>query len=84
MSLLWRRTHPINRQPFAAFCLFFSLSGLLIIGAMVPFAGAIVRYRSFFLPFLLTPALYWLKSFPIIRRLDSWLENHLFTPKPSY
>jgi len=84
ISLLWRRSHPSGRQPFLAFCLFFSLSGLLIIGAMVPFAGAIVRYRSFFLPFLLAPALWWLKKFPLVSRLDSWLENHLLTPKPSY
>jgi len=84
ISLLWRRNHPTNRQPFTAFCLFFSVSGLLIIGAMVPFAGAIVRYRSFFLPFLLAPPLYWLSTFPIIRQLDGWLESHVLTPKTSY
>jgi hypothetical protein len=84
MSLLWRRKHPSAAQPFLAFCIFFSFSGLLVIGAMVPFAGAIVRYRSFFLPFLLAPALWWLKTFPIILRLNNWLENHLLIPRNSY
>ncbi|WP_431214704.1 hypothetical protein ACQ86N_08035 [Puia sp. P3] len=84
ISLLWRRKHPSAPQPFLAFCLFFSLSGLLVIGAMVPFAGAIVRYRSFFLPFLLAPALWWLKTFPIIRRLDDLVENHILNSNHSY
>jgi len=81
ISLVWRSTHPITpRQPFIAFCLLFTFSGLLIIGAMVPFAGAIVRYRSVFLPFLFAPALYWLSASPILSRLNTWLEKRLLTP----
>ncbi len=69
-------------NPFTLFCIIFSLTGLLIIGASVPFAGAIVRYRSFFLPFLLAPALYKLHSTPLLRRLDNWLFLHMFhTPR---
>jgi hypothetical protein len=65
-------------QPFTLFCLIFALSGLIIIGATVPFAGTIVRYRSLFLPFLLAPALSRLHSIPLIGRLDNWLSLHLF------
>jgi hypothetical protein len=90
ISLIWRRARPAGvqfprpgRQPFISFCLIFSLSGMLIVGAMVPFAGAIVRYRSVFLPFLFGPALYWLKTFPVVNRLDRWLEKHLLIPTPS-
>ncbi|HTI93236.1 MAG TPA: hypothetical protein VL727_21705 [Puia sp.] len=65
------------------FCIIFSLSGLLIIGATVPFVGAIVRYRSIFLPFLLAPALYRLHSTPLISRFDDWLSLKVFSiPKP--
>lgn len=44
-----------TQNPFILFCLFFSLSILLIIGYTVPIIGAIVRYRSIYLPFILTP-----------------------------
>ena len=68
---------------FLLFCAIFTLSGLIIIGATVPFAGTIVRYRSIFLPFLLAPALYRLHSIPLIGRLDNWLSLHLLRiPKP--
>lgn len=41
--------------PFILFCLFFSFSVLVMIGYSVNFLGAIVRYRSIILPFLLVP-----------------------------
>ena len=44
--------------PFGAFCLVFAILGMVSIGLIVPFAGAIVRYRSIFLPFLLAPFLH--------------------------
>ena len=40
---------------FIFFSLFFSLSVMLIIGYTIPIIGAIVRYRSIYLPFLITP-----------------------------
>ena len=74
---------PQRPIPFTLFCIIFTLSGLLIIGATVPFAGTIVRYRSLFLPFLLAPTLYRLHSTSPIRRLDDWLSLHLLRiPKP--
>jgi hypothetical protein len=74
---------PGSPNSFTLFCIIFSFSGLLIIGATVPFVGAIVRYRSIFLPFLVAPALCGLHAKPLIRRLDDWLSLHLLRiPKP--
>lgn len=42
-------------DPFVLFSLFFSLSILLIIGYTIPIIGAIVRYRSIYFPFVITP-----------------------------
>lgn len=42
---------------FTFFLVVFALSILLIAGYTIPFTGAIVRYRSFALPFLITPLL---------------------------
>jgi uncharacterized membrane protein len=44
-----------DTNPFILFGLFFSLSIILIIGYTVPIIGAIVRYRSIYLPFIITP-----------------------------
>jgi hypothetical protein len=45
----------IAATPFLLFCLFFSLSVLLMIGYTVNILGAIVRYRSIALILLLLP-----------------------------
>lgn len=42
-------------RPVVLFGLFFGLSVCLIIGYTVPVIGAIVRYRSIYLPFMLAP-----------------------------
>jgi hypothetical protein len=47
----------ILNNPLILFCIFFSFTALLIIGYTVPVIGAVVRYRSGFLPLLLTPLL---------------------------
>jgi hypothetical protein len=51
----------LNRKqlssPVVLFLLFFSLSIMIISGYTVTFSGAIVRYRSFVLPLLITPLL---------------------------
>lgn len=52
--LFWR-SNGIRFTPFILFCLFFSLSALITIGYTVSFLGAIVRYRSIILPFLVIP-----------------------------
>ena len=43
--------------PFIYFGFFFSISMLLIIGYTIPIIGAIVRYRSIYLPFFLIPTI---------------------------
>lgn len=65
------------RDHFAACCIIFALSGMLLVGLIVPFVGAIVRYRSIYLPFLLAPALYQLRSLPFLRRFDQWTTHKL-------
>jgi hypothetical protein len=45
----------VKSKTFIYFCLFFSFSVLLTIGYTVNFLGAIVRYRSIILPFLIVP-----------------------------
>lgn len=45
----------IHIPPLIYFCLFFSLTMLLVTGYTVPIIGAIVRYRSIYLVFLLLP-----------------------------
>lgn len=54
MFIIWLRPGK-NRDPFLLFCLFLSFSVLLMIGYSVNFLGAIVRYRSIILPFLIVP-----------------------------
>lgn len=52
--LIWR-TNGVRSKQFIWFCIFFSFSFLLTIGYTVSFLGAIVRYRSIIIPFLMTP-----------------------------
>jgi len=52
---MYRRKGYSFNSAFVLFCLFFAVSVFLIIGYTVPVIGAIVRYRSIYLPFLLAP-----------------------------
>lgn len=56
LFLIWRN-NGIRSSSFIWFCIFFSFSFLLVIGFTVNFLGAIVRYRSIVLPFLLVPVI---------------------------
>jgi hypothetical protein len=47
----------VKLKPVVLFSLFFSISIMLLSGYTIPFTGAIVRYRSFVLPLLITPLL---------------------------
>ncbi|HKG67892.1 MAG TPA: hypothetical protein VKA92_03415, partial [Segetibacter sp.] len=47
----------VRLTPVVLFSLFFSISIMLLSGYTIPFTGAIVRYRSFVLPLLITPLL---------------------------
>jgi hypothetical protein len=46
-----------HQLPFKLFFFLFAISIMMIAGYTIPFTGAIVRYRSFVLPFLVTPLL---------------------------
>ena len=56
LFLFWR-TNGVKSPAFIWFCIFFCFSFLLLIGFTVNFLGAIVRYRSIILPFLLVPVI---------------------------
>ena len=47
---------PANK-PFLLFLVFFTLTVFLFIGYIVPNLGSLVRYRSLYLPFIITPLL---------------------------
>ncbi len=66
--------------PFAVACIVFAVITLLQIGMIIPFAGAIVRYRSIALPFLLAPFLYSLRHWRPFDRLSKTLSEHIFSP----
>ncbi|HXB95739.1 MAG TPA: hypothetical protein VNU70_11285 [Puia sp.] len=67
---------PPVRLPFSIFCLLFSLTGMLLVGMFIPFAGAIVRYRSIYLLFLLAPFLHALCITRPLTKLNAWLSRH--------
>lgn len=57
LLFIFFRNKTSTQDPFILFGLFFSFSILLIIGYTIPVIGAIVRYRSIYLPFILTPVI---------------------------
>ncbi len=57
IMLIWYQKNTGHMQAFILFCIFFTLPMLLFTGYIVPNIGSIVRYRSIYLPFLITPAL---------------------------
>jgi len=83
ISLILHSTHPLKPRiappppitliAFSRCCILFALLGMLLVGLIVPFAGAIVRYRSIYLPFLLAPFLHSLTQRPPLRRLNQHL-----------
>jgi hypothetical protein len=56
---------------------FFSVAGMIIIGFTIPFAGAIIRYRSIYLPFLIAPCLNVLvhSAANPVQKMNQWLSN---------
>jgi len=58
LFLLFRKKETgITDRPFILFALFFTSTLFLLIGYIVPNLGSIVRYRSLYLPLLITPLL---------------------------
>lgn len=64
-------------SPFGLFCLTFALPGMVLIGMMIPFTGAIVRYRSIYLLFLLAPFLHSLRALPFFQAINERLSGCL-------
>jgi hypothetical protein len=71
-AALIKRTTP---SPFSLCCLLLALVGMLQIGLIIPFAGAIIRYRSIYLPFLLAPCLFSLRNWRPFHTLNTWLSK---------
>ncbi|HVU56713.1 MAG TPA: hypothetical protein VHD83_16740 [Puia sp.] len=63
---------------FAAASLLLAFLGILLIGCIIPFVGAIVRYRSIYLPLFLPPYLATLHDYPAYRRLNNKLIRFIF------
>jgi len=62
----------VKLKPVVLFSLFFSISIMLLSGYTVPFTGAIVRYRSFVLPLLITPLLCITDFFSLKEKVSSF------------
>lgn len=60
---------------FGWFCLILVATQLLLIGYSVPFIGAIIRYRSPFLPFVAAIGLYQLRQTKIFEKAQVWLKK---------
>ena len=52
-----KRDQNINRDTFIPFAIFFTLTVFLFIGYIVPNLGSLIRYRSLYLPYIITPIL---------------------------
>lgn len=68
---------------FRVFSAFFAVTACLLIGYIIPLAGAIIRYRSIFLPFLFLP------FFPVVCVQTPFVRLHqrilrLLLPKTNY
>ncbi|MEP7278161.1 MAG: hypothetical protein ABI813_05940 [Bacteroidota bacterium] len=74
-GLLAARKKMARPGNFGLACLLFALPGMIMIGYMVPFAGAIIRYRSIYLPFLLAPFIHIICRYPVpaVQRVNEWL-----------
>ncbi|MCC6288748.1 MAG: hypothetical protein IT249_12780 [Chitinophagaceae bacterium] len=58
IMVMWvarKRIFSILHHPFSLFLLFIALTNLLSIGYLVPFTGAIMRYKALYVIFLLLP-----------------------------
>ncbi len=55
-----KRRSAFNDKDILLFIVFFTASVFLLIGYIVPNLGSLVRYRSLYLPFLITPLLCWI------------------------
>jgi len=71
-AALFKRSAP---SPFSLCCIILALAGMLQIGLVIPFAGAIIRYRSIYLPFLAAPCLYSLRNWQPFQTVNAWFSR---------
>ena len=57
LFFIFKGKKTFRREPFIVFSVFFVLSIFLFIGYIVPNLGTLVRYRSLYLPYIITPIL---------------------------
>lgn len=57
LLFIFCRNKNFIQDPFIKFGLFFGISIFLIIGYTVPIIGAIIRYRSIYIPLIITPVI---------------------------
>jgi hypothetical protein len=64
-------------------CILLCGIGMLAIGYTIPFAGAIVRYRSIYLPFLAAPFINILYRYPVVpvKKAGEWLWENVMAGK---
>lgn len=55
--ILFKYNRDIFNHPLILCCIFYAVSAFLVIGFTIPFLGAVVRYKTAFLPILITPFL---------------------------
>ncbi len=64
LSIFFARKNPVFSTSFFVFCCCFTISVLLLCGYTITLSGAITRYRSIILPFIITPfVLGWVLQF---------------------
>lgn len=73
------RNKKVKFRYFDMSCLLCVLPGMIIIGYMVPFTGAIIRYRSVYLPFLLAPFINIIYNcrIPVAIAAHNWLRKYV-------
>jgi hypothetical protein len=79
-GLIKSKSNPINGSSSSGYLgsfLIFGILGILICGYIIPFAGALVRYRSIYLPFLWTSAFFLISNNKLVHKLNSTMR--LFT-----
>lgn len=55
LLFIFFRKKNIGLNPFICFCIFFTVTMFLVIGYTIPIIGSIVRYRSIYFAFIITP-----------------------------
>jgi hypothetical protein len=72
--LLFARKQPTNNGAILYFCIITCVITFLIIGYIVPFSGAFIRYRAAYYP-LIIGALYCTSNLPFLQKIEEKSQN---------